>query len=144
MNTAEVPGLSKLYRRCTSALAALAVILGMLVTLSAAPVPKAEASEYASNFCGGWLDPAWTGIYRCDSPDNVSGYGRDLVSITTVERAGCVDYADVWHNLVNSWTCFPNHTQGYMSIRQDGGWYRGAIRNNNSTYRAQFVGSIWW
>ena len=140
----EGMALNRMRQRVSAVLAVLLMASAMCGVAASTQATKADASEYASNFCGVWLDPAWTGNYRCDSPDNVSGYGRDLVSVTTVERAGCVDYADVWHNLINSWTCFPSHTQGYMSIRQDGGWYRGAIRNNNATYRAQFVGAIWW
>ena len=65
--------------------------------------------------------------------------------ITTITRAGCVDYADVWHNLIDSWHCYPKGTTlGGISVRRDGGWYRGAIRNNNLTYQGQFTGTITW
>lgn len=123
-------------------LAATFTLFGSMAVTSAS---DAEAEDLASNFCAGWLDPAWTGNYRCDSPDSISGYNRRNVMITNWERAGCVDYADVWHNLVASWVCYPKGTElGGIKVRQDGGWYRGAIRNNNSTYRAQFTGTIMW
>jgi hypothetical protein len=113
--------------------------------MSIGSVSTAKGFDYVTNFCGGWLDPAWTGTYRCDSPDEVSGYGRDYVWITTQERAGCVDYADVWHNLIDSWVCYSKYTElGGIKVRQDGGWYRGVIRNNNLTYRGNFRGTIAW
>ncbi len=129
-------------------LATLAVMAGMFCAVFAGPVQKANAEEAASGFCptNGYmlLDPAWTGIYRCDAPDNVSGYNRTWSIIFTQERAGCVDYADVWHNLIDSWKCFPKYTQGSISIRQDGGWYRGVIRNNNTNNSGWFHGIVSW
>lgn len=122
----------------------VAVTMVLLCSMASVSVSNVSAWENTAHFCNGWLDPAWTGTYRCDSPDNVSGYGRDYVWIQTGERAGCVDYADVWHNLVTSWVCYPKHTYAGMSIRQDGGWYRGVIRNNNLTYGGSFVGVIAW
>lgn len=106
----------------------------------------AKAGDFAAGFQCGKLDPAWTGNYRCDSPDNISGYNRDRVYINTYERAGCVDYADVWHNLMASWVCYSKGTElGTIKVREDGGWYRGAIRNNNLTYAGNFNGVItWW
>ena len=91
-----------------------------------------------------WLDPAWTGIYRCDAPDNVSGYKRTSSYIYTNARAGCSDYADVWHNLIDSWHCVPSYSQGGVAIRQDGGWYRGVIRNNNTNVGGWFHGLVFW
>jgi hypothetical protein len=127
-------------------------LLVAAVTLLAAltmGAQRAHADEAIAHFCPTsgswvWLDPAWTGTYRCDGDDSVSGYGRFKVELDTFERAGCLDYADVWHNLITSWACFPKETwYSSLSIRQDGGWYRGVIRNNNSTYRARFGGRIW-
>jgi hypothetical protein len=121
----------------------LAVLLVAAASLS---VSSASAGNLVAGFECGKLDPAWTGNYRCDSPDNISGYNRDRVYINTYERAGCVDYADVWHNLMASWVCYPKWTQvGSINVRQDGGWYRGVIRNNNLTYAGNFNGLIsWW
>jgi len=136
---------SGLFRRSALVLAAVcAVTMAWFGSLAASSPPRANAEGYAAAFCGGWLDPAWTGNYRCDAPDNVSGYNRTYVAVQALERAGCVDYADVWHNLITSWVCTPKETQVIISVRKDGGWYRGVIRNNNLTYRAQFSGSIWW
>lgn len=121
----------------------------VLTSLSSSP-PNAQGAEVAAYFCpvqGNWvwLDPAWTGNYRCDGPDSVSGYGRDKVLLNTYERAGCVDYADVWHNLITSWVCFPKETfWNSITVRKDGGWYRGVIRNNNLSYAARFAGIITW
>lgn len=122
-------------------LAALAITIVLL-----GPISGARAGNMAAGFQCGTLDPAWTGNYRCDSPDNISGYNRDRIFINTYERAGCVDYADVWHNLITSWVCYPKWTElGSVAVRQDGGWYRGAIRNNNLTYAANFNGVVsWW
>jgi len=122
-----------------------------LLTLCAGSLKPATAeADIAANFCptyqvgtSMWLDPAWTGNYRCDGPDSVSGYHRNRVMVGTFERAGCVDYADVWHNLITSWVCFPKETYlGVLFVRQDGGWYRGVIRNNNLTYAGRFKGVI--
>jgi hypothetical protein len=145
MAISEVLGVRLIRPRASwilSVLVASAVLFGMS---SASPVSNAKAVGFASNFCGGWLDPAWTGTYRCDSPDSLSGYHRQNVMINTRERAGCVDYADVWHNLIDSWTCYPKWTElGGIKVRQDGGWYRGVIRNNNLSYKGQFIGTITW
>lgn len=119
----------------------LLALLASCTVLILAPGAKAENEEsgIAYRVCNVSLDPAWTGNYRCDAPDYASGYGLDWVFINTYERAGCLDYADVWHNLINSWVCFPKNTSlGSYSVRQDGGWYRGVIRNNNLTYSGQF------
>jgi hypothetical protein len=120
--------------------AILAVSAVMLCTMSAGSASSASAA--GGTFCNGWLDPAWTGNYRCDSPDNVSGYGLRYVFVNTVTRAGCVDYADVWHNLIDSWVCTGKNSQVRIDVRQDGGWYRGTIRNNNLTYSGAFSGII--
>ncbi len=133
-------GRSSLRQRQKSLWALLAVSAAMLFTMAAGPTSNASAT--GGTFCNVFLDPAWTGTYRCDSPDNISGYGLDYVFINTVERAGCVDYADVWHNLINSWVCTPSHTQASIAVRQDGGWYRGAIRNNNLNYAGRFAGIL--
>jgi hypothetical protein len=121
------------------------VLVAVLISIGGASlfsVSRASAdgeSGVAYTVCAGRLDPAWTGNYRCDAPDSASGVGLKYVFINTNERAGCLDYADVWHNLINSWVCFPkNTTLGSYFVRQDGGWYRGAIRNNNSTYSGVF------
>jgi len=105
---------------------------------------NAKAEMLATSFCGGYLDPAWTGIYRCDAPDNLSGYNRRYVGIDAFERSGCVNYADVWHNLITSWVCTGKYSETVIGVRKDGGWYRGVIRNNNLSYKGMFVGSIWW
>jgi hypothetical protein len=119
----------------------------MFCAAATGPVAKADAD--AAYFCPtgggwGWLDPAWTGIYRCDAADSVSGYGQDWAKVYTDSRAGCVDYADVWHNLIDSWHCVPQYSQGIVYIRQDGGWYRGVIRNNNLSYGGWFRGLVSW
>lgn len=131
-------------RKLAQMFAAFAVALLACFCLSLISSPPASAeneeSGIAYRVCSGWLDPAWTGNYRCDAPDYASGYGLDWAYIQTHERAGCVDYADVWHNLINSWQCYPKNTElGSIAVRQDGGWYRGVIRNNNLTYGGQFL-----
>jgi hypothetical protein len=126
--------------------AIMAIGAASLTLLALGSISTARAGNLAAGFACGKLDPAWTGNYRCDSPDNISGYNRDRVFINTYERAGCVDYADVWHNLISSWVCYPKGTElGSIKVREDGGWYRGAIRNNNLTYAGNFNGLIsWW
>jgi hypothetical protein len=64
------------------------------------------------------------------------------VSVFTNERAGCVTYGDVWHNLMNSWSCTSSHSQKDMYIPNNGGWYRGIIRNNNTSYGGYFDGNV--
>jgi len=144
MNPSHAARTGEPHRSFASALCFLAITIALLGVLAANAATPAKAETLARTFCSGWLDPAWTGTYRCDAPDSLSGYNRQNVGIRTVERAGCVDYADVWHNLITSWVCTPSNTEKIISIRQDGGWYRGVIRNNNLSYRGQFVGSIWW
>jgi hypothetical protein len=121
---------------------AICSVLLMSVQLSSPSAASAVGWKFCPSGNGyGWLDPYPTGTYRCDAPDSASGYGLDLVTISTLERAGCVDYADVWHNLINSWVCYPKGTEwGGISVRQDGGWYRGVIRNNNLSYKGLFTG----
>jgi hypothetical protein len=63
-------------------------------------------------------------------------------SVFTNERAGCVDYGDVWHNLMNSWSCTTSHSEKDMVIPKDGGWYRGIIRNNNTSSGGNFAGNV--
>lgn len=138
----EQPLRTVVDRRETTIGLLLSVVAMLAIWLGAAASP-AKAWETAAGFQCGTLDPAWTGNYRCDSPDNISGYGVDYVFINTYERAGCVDYADVWHNLKASWVCYSKGTElGPIAVRQDGGWYRGAIRNNNLTYPGNFNGVV--
>jgi hypothetical protein len=125
------------------AISVLVATAAMFSSIAVGSLTSAKAST-AAKFCGGWLDPAWTGNYRCDSPDSVSGYNRKWVGIVAVERSGCVNYADVWHNLITSWVCTPKYSETVIGIRNDGGWYRGAIRNNNLSYGGAFSGTIWW
>jgi len=131
-------------RSLLSAICVLVASTALFSSLAAGSPTPAKAEKYATGFCGGWLDPAWTGNYRCDAPDNVSGYNRVYVAVRAFERSGCVDYADVWHNLITSWVCTPKETEAIISVRKDGGCYRGVIRNNNLSYKGQFSGSIWW
>jgi len=142
--------------RAAQKLAVLAISMlvtgaGFVCAIAAGPVSTAAAGNYATPFCDTptgpvWLDPAWTGNYRCDGADSVSGYERDYVLLNTYERAGCLNYADVWHNLQTSWVCIPKGTEfgGRIDIRRDGGWYRGVIRNNNTSYGGHFKGWITW
>lgn len=134
--------------RAAFLLAAFTVATTVFGVVSAGSAPRANA-EAAAWFCPSngelWLGP-WLGDFngRCDAPDNVSGYNRNSANIYTNERAGCVDYADVWHNIIDSWRCVPNHSIGGISIRQDGGWYRGIIRNNNTSQGGYFHGLVWF
>lgn len=125
-------------------LASFVAVAGMCVTATMGPVQSASAVEPGSHyFCTGWLGP-WQGFYngRCDAPDSVSGYGLMRVSVFTGERAGCVTYGDVWHELKKNWSCTSNHSQKDMYIPNDGGWYRGIIRNNNTNYGGFFDGNV--
>ncbi len=125
--------------RVLSVLVAILISIGGASLFSASQASADGEPGIAYTVCVGRLDPAWTGNYRCDAPDSASGVGLSYVFINTYERAGCLDYADVWHNLINSWSCFPKGTTlGGYYVRRDGGWYRGVIRNNNLTYSGQF------
>jgi hypothetical protein len=128
-------------RALVSILAAAVMLLAVLALYTPSQA-NAELRKFCPPSSGyGWLDPAWTGIYRCDGKDAESGYGMDRVYLNTWERAGCVDYADVWHNLIDSWACYPKYTtMAYYTVRRDGGWYRGVIRNNNVSSPGLFTG----
>lgn len=149
MNMHSVNGAAMPSRRVVVLLAVFTTSLAVFGFISAGAPSRANAEQRGAFFCPsegeGWLGP-WQGDFngRCDAPDNVSGYNRTLAVVYTNERAGCVDYADVWHNIIDSWRCVPSYSQGSISIRQDGGWYRGIIRNNNTSNGGYFHGLVWW
>jgi hypothetical protein len=147
MNTAGTyASLTEAGRGAKLWLGAIFVSAGLLIAVAAGPVSNASAVEPGSyNFCEKWEDP-WQGEGqfhgRCDAPDSVSGYKLLRVSVFTYERAGCVDYADVWHNIMNSWSCTTSNSQKDIYPPNDGGWYRGIIRNNNTSKGGNFAGNV--
>ena len=133
-------------RRARLCLGAIAVSIGMLFVVTTGPVSSASALAPGSyNFCETWLAP-WQGegqfAGRCDAGDGNSGYKLFRVTVFTHERAGCVNYGDVWHNLMTSWSCTTNNSEKQIFIPNDGGWYRGIIRNNNMSTGGNFGGNV--
>lgn len=144
MISAEASDPARLGRRAKLWLGAVIASAAMLLAVSAGPVSTASAVTPGSyNFCEGWLGP-WQGFFngRCDAPDSVSGYGVYRVTVFTYERAGCVNYGDVWHNLMTNWSCTGNHTEKHLYVPDNGGWYRGIIRNNNTSKGGNFAGNV--
>lgn len=146
MNSVQIAEPVPIGRRARLLLTAIIASAGLLVAVTAGPVPIAGAVAPGSyNFCEKWEDP-WQGEGqfhgRCDAPDSISGYGLLRVSVFTYERAGCVNFGDVWHNLMNSWSCTTSNSQKDMNIVDGSGWYRGIIRNNNTSKGGNFAGNV--
>jgi hypothetical protein len=137
---------ASIRRRARFWLGAIIVSAGLVFAMAAGPISNAGAVQPGSyNFCETWLAP-WQGEGqfhgRCDAGDGISGYKVNRVSVFTYERAGCVNYGDVWHNLMKSWSCTTSNSQKDIYLPNDGGWYRGIIRNNNTSKGGNFAGNV--
>lgn len=117
--------------------------IGALMALCLVAMLSSASAAYAGKFCqGAWLAPYGQGGDRCWGSAERS---LNWAAVETHERAGCVDIADGANNLTQAWACgAAGSGSGYamaVSIPIDpNGYFKGVIRNNNSTYGAYFGG----
>lgn len=107
------------------------------LTLSG-PVSSAPAADA---FCTNvWLQPYGQNGDRCYESTAQGNWHLADVVVFTQERAGCVTYAGYYGELYGSWQCAGAHSSKLVYVPNDGGFYRGVIRNNNLSYAASFTG----
>jgi hypothetical protein len=117
-------------------LAGLLACAVLSVASAASPVSKASAGP---QFCFGYLAPWGQNGDRCDAPNQ--GNGRlAIVKIYAYQRAGCVTYIGWYGEYHHSWSCTSANSEKSLYVPYNSGWHRGAIRNNNKTYGAEFGG----
>jgi len=79
------------------------------------------------------------------SGDRCWGPGNYLLnaSVSTEERAGCVDFANSENVLLQSWVCGAkeSHPAAYVYAVNDGKKRKGVIRNNNLSFTGVFIGN---
>jgi hypothetical protein len=113
----------------------------MTVWAFAATAPAAKAAESLGSFC----DPVLLLPYgqAGDSCEGSTAYVAHYadVRVYTNERAGCVRGIGYYGEPHTSWVCAPRESFGDVQLPKDGGWYRGAIRNNNTNYYGRFSGA---
>jgi hypothetical protein len=117
-------------------LAALLACAAISTASAAGPISQAKAGAV---FCNGWLKPWGQAGDRCDAENKGSG-NLEMVTVGTSERAGCVTYVGWYGEYHHAWECASAGTQKTLIVPNDGGWHRGAIRNNNKSYGASFTG----
>jgi hypothetical protein len=118
-------------------LTTLAVSLSISSALAAAPVSQAGATAFCNNVTlqawGKAGDTCYAGLDQGGTLFNVQLY--------TFERAGCLTYAGYYGELYHTWQCVGNNSSTEIVVPDNGGWYRGVIRNNNTQWAARFGGS---
>ena len=115
-------------------LAALLACAAISAASAAGPVSQADAGF---SFCNGWLKPWGQAGDRCDAENKGPG-DLEMVELQTSTRAGCVTYVGWYGEYHHAWECTPAGTVKFLYVPQDGGWHRGAIRNNNKSFEAYF------
>jgi hypothetical protein len=123
-------------RQSSVLFAALLACAAISTASAAGPVSQANAG---SIFCNGWLKPWGQAGDRCDAENKGSGQ-LSKVAVGASERAGCVTYVGWYGEYHHAWACTPAGTQKDLFVPLDGGWHRGAIRNNNKSSGAYFTG----
>lgn len=117
-------------------LAALLACVAISAASAAGPVSQANAGF---TFCNGWLKPWGQSGDRCDAENKGSGQ-LARVAVGTSDRAGCVTYVGWYGEYHHAWACTSAGTQKNLTVPHDGGWHRGAIRNNNQSFGGTFTG----
>ena len=127
-----------MYKRVFLGTVALAV--ACLALLMAVSAPTASAGAFCS---GVYLTPYGQAGDRCWGPAQKGLFYADIV---TYERAGCVNIADVNNNLTQSWVCGAAGSApgvaAQVSIPHSGLYYKGVIRNNNTSQYGVFKGGM--
>src|SRR3982750_119122 len=112
---------------------ALLVAMSMFAAGSA---PAAKADEFCKSV---YLQPYGQYGDRCDMPVSQAGHHFEI-GIQTSGRAGCVRVIGYYGEAVTSWQCTGSYSHTSILLANNGGYYRGSIRNNNLTYAAYFSG----
>jgi hypothetical protein len=118
----------------------LGAVLALAVAYFAVTASSALAGE---NFCSkAYLQPYGHSGDRCWGPGH---FGLIGASVSTYERAGCVDIANGSNELMFSWVCgsagtAPNAAANIFDIYHEGIFRKGVIRNNNLSFAAYFNG----
>jgi hypothetical protein len=87
-----------------------------------------------------WLKPLGQSGDRCyQDPAYTAHYAG--FRVWTNERAGCVQGVGYYGEPYTSWVCAPKESSASVGLPNDGGGYRGVIRNNNTAYGARFAGT---
>lgn len=121
------------YRSLIAFFAAALLALGVLSTTA----PAAHANI---GFCGWvYLQPLGQAGDSCEQ-DTSAAKNYAYVQVTTFGRAGCVRGIGYYGEPHTNWVCGPRESYAIANLPNDGGLYRGAIRNNNLTYGARFGG----
>lgn len=117
-------------------LAALAATVATLVGLTAAPVSSASSIGWCS---GVTLGPSG----QCHMPHAQAG---DYVAVNAHghERAACVAPLGYYGEQIDSWVCAPAYTSAwyYMPAWRPFGYYRAAVKNNNTKQSGHFQGNV--
>lgn len=113
-----------------SVVAAMALLGGLVLT----PAAKAGVE---TPICGVTLAPYGQSGDRCWGPSQ-----QRLLSVwvSTSQRSGCVTYASPSNELQDSWYCVGSGTSAGKYVRNDGGYHKAVVRNNNLTYSGWFGG----
>jgi hypothetical protein len=116
----------------------VAISASLSSVMAAGSVSEASALPFCDTVV---LQPWGKAGDTCYAGLNQGGVGLAVVTLQTHERAGCVSYAGYYGELYHSWTCTGNNSLVQVWPSQDGGWYRGVIRNNNTSWAARFGGA---
>ena len=114
------------------------VIAFMLIGLSMR-APDAHADSL-SRFCASvWLHPLGTAGDHCEQETQYAAHYAGF-TIHNQERAGCVRGLGYYGDPQTDWVCGPRESTAHVFIPNTGGFYRGAIRNNNTVQSGWFWG----
>jgi len=134
--TEFLPGGKRLTGKRGPALLAVLAMFTAMAFLAAGTAPAAQADEFCKN---AYLQPYGQYGDRCDMLVSQAGHFFE-VGIQTSGRAGCVRIIGYYGEPVTNWQCTSAWSHTSILRANDGGYYRGSIRNNNSTYGAYFSG----
>lgn len=125
-------------RRAQLVLVAIIAVIGL--GMSAVSTPAAKADSY-SMFCSNvWLGPLGNPGDRCYQNQAYTAHYAWL-RVWTNERAGCVQGVGYYGEPYTNWVCAPRESRAEVFLPDDGGGYRGVIRNNNVNNGGRFSGT---
>lgn len=127
------------YRSRLVMSAALAALVLLTFAWMTGPVSRASAN---GAFCSGYLFPYGQAGDRCESGIGTAWH-HWRIDNSTGERAGCVQALGYYGEAVSGWACAPPWSTASVYLPNDGGFYRGKIRNNNVSNGAYFNGWFW-
>lgn len=125
-------------KRSMALLAALAATVAMTVGLAAGPVSSANADiGWCSGVTLGPSGQCHMSIAQAGDYVAVNAHGH--------ERAACVAPLGYYGEQIDSWVCAPAYTSAwyYMPAWRPFGYYRAAVKNNNTKQPGQFQGNVY-